>query len=360
MSHAWAALLASVAVLASMGLVSCGSSSGTHSAPARVTSSTAVSTTTTSTVPPKARITLNFAGDTNFQDARGQALAANPSTVLGLIAPALGDADLTVVNLETALTERGTPAPKTFTFRTTPSALVALRAAGVDVASMANNHGLDYGPVGVDDALAAAKSEHFPLIGIGQNEKQAMAPYRVTIRGHRVAVIGATQVLDDDLITAWTATPNHPGLASAKRVTQLLAEVRRVRPTTDTLVVFLHWGIETHTCPSAAQQTLARQLADAGADIVVGGHAHRVQGGGRLDGAIVDYGLGNFAFYAGSPDAAQTGIFKVEVGGTEPMSYQWLPGRIGAAGLPSLLTGDAASAASAAWDNLRACTGLQP
>ena len=96
------------------------------------------------------------------------------------------------------------------------------------------------------------------------------------IKGQRIAVIGATQVLDDNLITAWTATDTQAGLASAKEVPRLVAAVQAARATNDTVVVFLHWGVEKQTCPSASQQELARTLVDAGADIVVGGHAHRL------------------------------------------------------------------------------------
>jgi len=270
----------------------------------------------------------------------------------------LADADLTVVNLETALTDRGTPAPKAFTFRTGPEALDVLRDAGVDAASIANNHGLDFGPDGVADALAASRSENFPVIGIGENEAQALRPFRATIRGHRVAVISATQVLDDALIPEWTATPDHPGLASAKRVDQLVAQVRSVRSTTDTLVVFLHWGVERETCPSQTQKELALALVGAGADVVVGGHAHRLQGAGRMGDAIVGYGLGNFAFYAGSPAAAATGVLQVEVGGREPAGYRWRPAAIDGNGSPIPLRGQAADDALAAWNDLRGCTGL--
>ena len=75
---------------------------------------------------------------------------------MGPMAGLLASADLAIVNLETAVTTRGTPEPKEFTFRAPPAAFTALVAAGVDVATMANNHGLDYGPVSVPDALAAA------------------------------------------------------------------------------------------------------------------------------------------------------------------------------------------------------------
>ncbi|HET8929027.1 MAG TPA: CapA family protein [Acidimicrobiales bacterium] len=356
-----------IMVLVALGLVTACSSDGdpngsgsgsTTGASTTVTESSSTLAPATTLPKPTARITINFAGDINFEDERAQLLESDPGAILGAIAPVLADADLTVVNLESALTERGSPAPKAFTFRTSPAALDVLRSAGVDVASLANNHGLDFGPDGVPDALAASRDKDFPIIGIGEDESQALAPYRTTIRGHRVSVIAATQVLDDNLISEWTATPDHPGLASAKRVDELVAQVRNVRPTTDTLVVFLHWGIERQMCPSQVQQELALELVGAGADIVVGGHAHRLQGAGRMGDAIVGYGLGNFAFYAGSPEAAATGVLQIQVGGGEQAQYQWKPARIQANGSPVPLTGQAADDAVAAWDALRGCTGF--
>ena len=207
-------------------------------------------------------VTLAFAGDVHFEGVLDDKLAADPSGVLAPVAPILSAADLAVVNLETAITERGEPAPKEFTFRAPPSALTALASAGVDAASMANNHGLDYGPVGLEDSLAAEAASGFPVIGIGRNATEAYAPYTATVKGQRIAVIGATQVLDDVLIAAWTATDTQAGLASAKEVERLVAAVTAARPTTDTLVVFLHWGIERQTCPSgdaAAARATARR-----------------------------------------------------------------------------------------------------
>ena len=320
---------------------------------------TAATTTTTSRRGSGQPVTIAFAGDIHFEGELQNKLAANPSAVLAPIAPVLGGADLTVANLETAITERGSPAPKEFTFRAPSSALTALAAGGIDVASMANNHGMDYGPVGLQDSLAARDALRFPIIGIGRNSAEAYAPYRATIRGQRIAVIGATQVLDANLITAWTATPTHAGLASAKDVGRLAAVVAQVRKTSDTVVVFLHWGIETQTCPSAAQQQLARALVIAGADIVVGGHAHRLQGAGRFGTAFVAYGLGNFAFYAKPGPGARSGVLRVTVTGRDIDSYQFSPAEI-RGGVPYPLTGDAATAATAAWNQLRDCTGLRP
>lgn len=318
----------------------------TTSAPPSSTSSSSSSTTAT-TAAPEARVTLAFAGDTNFEDV------ADPASLLLPFAPVLGGADLAVVNLETAIGTGGTPADKEFVFQAPPSALDAFRRAGVDVVSAANNHGMDFGVESLRETLAAG----FPIIGIGADEDEAYAPYVADIRGHRVAVLAATQVLDGDLLAEWTAGPDQPGLASAKRVDRLLEAVRAARADADTVVVFLHWGVERETCPTASQRDLAAALVEAGADVVVGGHAHRLQGGGRLGDAVVHYGLGNFGFQANSPEGARTGVFLVTVSGSGVEGYEWVPGRV-VAHQPRPLEGAEAATALAHWDGLRGCTGL--
>jgi poly-gamma-glutamate capsule biosynthesis protein CapA/YwtB (metallophosphatase superfamily) len=304
-------------------------------------------------------VTLAFGGDTHFEGRIADRLATDPGSIFGGFAPVLAGADLAVVNMETAIGVGGTPAPKEFTFQAPPAALEAFLSAGVDVVSAANNHGLDFGPESLEETLAAEASSGLPIIGIGREENEAYAPFIADVRGQRIAVIAATQVLDDSLVDAWTATADHAGLASAKRVERLTAEVAAARAVADTVVVFLHWGIETQTCPSGDQQTLADALVAAGADVVVGSHAHRVQGGGRLGDAVVDYGLGNFAFYTSGGEGARTGVFTVTITGRRVDGYEWVPGRI-VDQRPEPLTGDAAAAESAAWDAQRGCTGLTP
>jgi poly-gamma-glutamate synthesis protein (capsule biosynthesis protein) len=224
---------------------------------------------------------------------------------------------------------------------------------------MANNHGLDYGLDGLRDSLAAARRYEFPVIGIGLNDAHAYRPFRRTINGQRIAVIGATQVLDDHLISSWTAGPGKPGLASAKDVPRLVRAVRAARASSDTVVVFLHWGIELKQCPSETQRTLARQLVAAGADVIVGGHAHRVQGAGRMRNALVGYGLGNFVWYGTSELSTQTGVLLVTVDGRKILRYRWEPARI-VSGTPRPLTGAERRSEIASWRSLRSCTGLAP
>jgi poly-gamma-glutamate capsule biosynthesis protein CapA/YwtB (metallophosphatase superfamily) len=302
-------------------------------------------------------VVLAFAGDVHFEGALESKLGANARGVLVPIEPVLAQADLAVVNLETAVTSGGSPESKDFVFRAPAKAFATLRAGGVDVASMANNHGLDYGVQGLRDSLAAARRYRFPIVGIGLDAGQAYRPFRRTVNGRRIAVIGATQVLDAELVSAWTARNHKPGLASAKDVPRLLHAVRDARHTSDTVVVFLHWGIELEQCPSSDQRTLAERLVAAGADVVVGGHAHRVQGAGRMGGALVGYGLGNFVWYGTSELSTRTGVLLVSVDGRRIVSYRWVPARI-VDGVPRPLAGPERRDQLVAWRALRRCTGL--
>ena len=307
---------------------------------------------------PSKPATLAFAGDVHFESPIREQLDADPRGLLDDIQPVLERADVAVVNLETAVTAGGDPAPKDYVFRAPDSAFDALRAAGVDVASMANNHGMDYGESGLRDSLAAAKAAGFPVIGIGTDEETAYRPYVTEVKGQRIAVIAATQVLDSHLISAWTAGPGKPGLASAKDEARLVEEVRRAGEVADVVVVYLHWGTELVGCPTADQQSLARKLVTAGADAVVGSHAHVLLGGGYLGDTYVHYGLGNFVFYAYSGPGIESGVLTLTVQDGGVREAEWTPARI-SSGVPVPLRGAAARAALEDWQDLRDCTGLE-
>lgn len=348
-----------------LALAACSSSSA-HPRSRTLPSPAATESATTSPAPVVTRvprrtgppITIAFAGDVHFEGPIAGHLADDPATVFGAVTPLLRRADLTVVNLETAVTDRGAPADKQYVFRAPASAFAALRAAGVDVATVANNHGMDYGPVGLQDTLREARAAGFPLIGAGQDDAQAFTPYRATVRGWRVAVLGVTHVLDSKVAGAWTAGPHHPGLASAYRTQELLAAVRQARRTSDTVVVYLHWGTELQACPTGRQRTLAQQLVDAGADVVVGSHAHVVLGSGRLGTAYVDYGLGNFLFYAsGGGPTTRSSVVTLTVRGRAVTAERRDPVVLGA-GWTRPLVGPAADRERQRQHALRACTGL--
>ncbi len=303
-------------------------------------------------------LTLAFAGDVHFS-AQVADLLDDPATGLAKLRPYLAGADVAMVNLETAITTRGTEMPKQFHFRAPATAFDALDAAGVDVVTLANNHAVDYGPVGLEDTLAARAKAPIPGVGLGADAADAYAPAVITVRGTRVAVLGATQVPDWTLAT-WTARKARPGVASAASPDRLAAAVRSARKTADVVVVYLHWGTDYTTCPNGLQQRTAQALADAGADVVVGAHAHRVQGAGWLGRTYVSYGLGNFVWWRRNSAAdATTGVLTLTLDGRRVTGAGWVPMVVSADGVPREPEAAGTSARMRrAWAAARGCTGL--
>jgi len=361
-----------VSVVSAAVLAACSPERGQGGTPAPADSSPAAEpttddVTTPTTAPDPGPVTLAFAGDLHFEGEL-RARLGDPATALAPIAAELGAADVTVVNLETSIGTRGPPEPKRYTFQAPPSALSALAVAGVDVATMANNHGLDFGAAGLADTLSAIATQGRPrldVVGIGADAAQAFAPAVAEVRGTRVAVMGAS-VPDDptaDPTGQWAATPTAGGVAVALDPARLLRAVRRARASADVVVVYLHWGVQGASCPSPSQTALSAALADprTGADVVVGSHTHELQGAGLLGDTYVAYGLGNFAWYTQSSEAtATTGVLTLTVDNGAVTREQWSPARIGPDGLPAFASGAEARRMTAARDTLRECAGLAP
>ena len=303
---------------------------------------------------PPADITLAFAGDVHFT-GRTARLLGDPPSAFGSISSVLRSADFAAVNLETAITSRGTPQPKTYHFRAPPAAFTALRDAGIDLVTMANNHALDYGLTGLADTLATARAARFPYVGIGTDAAAAWAPYVTTIKGVRIAVIGVSQVAE--LASSWVATPSRPGEANAIDLARTLAAVRAARRLAPVVIVFMHWGTEGQACPDAAQLSLAPQLAAAGASIIVGAHAHMLQGSGWLGRTFVAYGMGNFLWWERSYSTA-TGVLELTLHPHAPLTARFIPAVVSGTGQPVVLTGAAAAQAAAHYASLRACAEL--
>lgn len=302
-------------------------------------------------------VTLAFGGDVHFQGVLKTRLSADATTALGpTVAKLMAGSSLSMATFDSALTNGTCPQPqqKPFVWYSPASALTAMKAGGISAVTMATDHGEDCGQAGLQMSLTEANAAHFPVVGIGSSAAQAYAAYQTTADGQRIAVVAGTQIFPPNLQTAWTATASQPGVAAA---TQLVAAVKAVRPTADTVVVYVHWGTTAQTCPNAQQTSLAKALVDAGADVVVGSGAHVQQGAGYLGSAYVDYGLGNLAFYDTTAPETYSGTLALTVTGRHVDTATWRPALINQ-DLPQVLTGATATAAVDRWNRLRSCTGL--
>ncbi len=310
-------------------------------------------------------ITLAFAGDVHFQ-LHLAALLDDPAADLGPMRRALTSADVAMVNVESAITERGVPDPKNledpwnrFWFRAPPSVLGFLARSGVDVLSVANNHGADSGAVGLRDTLRAAQRAPLAVIGAGRNRQEAFTPHRMTVNGVELAFLAADASPLESSEPSWRAGMRTPGLADAHepRPATLLAAVRRADRAVDVVVVYMHWGRELQACPTGAQRTTARALARAGADVVVGSHAHVPLGSGWMGRTYVSYGLGNFVWYHNHQP--ETGVLRLRVEGGRVVSDEWVPAEIATWGRPHPLTAAKRNTAVQRWQDLRGCAELR-
>jgi poly-gamma-glutamate synthesis protein (capsule biosynthesis protein) len=308
---------------------------------------------------PAGEFTVAFAGDVHFAGRVGRRLARDPATVFAQARPALDRADLTMVNLETAVTTGGVRQAKLFTFRAPPTAFTALRDAGIDVATMANNHGADYGAAGLRDTLAAIWSSHFPVVGIGTDAAAAFAPYTTTLNGVRVAIIAADQVQDETTLRLFSAGRAEPGVANAFSPL-LVQSVRRAQAAGYVVIVYVHWGVEYTTCPSALQTTLAGRLARAGASAVIGTHAHVLQGAGwRPDGTYVAYGLGNYLWWMSFGNRQDdNGVLTLTFRRNAVVGDSFAPAHLDNRGVPVPATGTEKRRIDAQWQADRRCTDL--
>ncbi|WP_082580511.1 CapA family protein [Phycicoccus sp. Root563] len=351
------------------GTPSASGTSATTTTRAPGTSSTTASPSSTTAARPSDpnTLTMAFAGDVHFEDYLAP-LASRPDG-LAELQDSLGAADLAMVNLETAITTRGTKIGKEFHFRAPASALRTVQGAGVDAVSMANNHGVDYGPVGLQDTLAAKRTSPIPVVGIGADEDEAFAPAVLSAKGLRVAVFGASEVFEMTL-SRYSAGPGKGGIASAAPVTRLRRAVAAASRKYDVVVVFLHWGLDYQKCPDPLSAETAQVLEEAGADIIVGGHSHRVNGAGWLGRSYVAYGLGNFVWWRSKEPDSRSGVLTLALdvkaakgtgsnGHSVVRTASWTPMLIGIDGIPRRPGAADTKRLHGLWEQANACTGLE-
>jgi poly-gamma-glutamate capsule biosynthesis protein CapA/YwtB (metallophosphatase superfamily) len=254
------------------------------------------------TPPASGRVTLNAVGDLmlardiiTIMDERGSAYP------FAAVKELLEDADITVANMEGTFTDRGSQASKLYTFRTPPQHARGLAEAGIDVVSLGNNHALDFGAQGLQDTLDALHAAGVLYSGAGANLEAARAPVFMEKNGLRLAFLSYNGVSE-----ATFAGPNSCGVASADPAA-ISQDIAGAKASADMVIVSLHAGTEYTDTPTAQQRTLARAAIDAGAVLVLGHHAHVLQGVQEYNGGLIAYGLGNFVFDLDSGDLATLG-----------------------------------------------------
>jgi hypothetical protein len=287
--------------------------------------------------PQRRRIVVHGTGDVNLDPDYIPALRAEGydhawSGLDGLFA----EDDLTVINLECPVSDRGTIVPKEFNFRCDPAALPAARAAGVEVANLANNHSGDYGPVALLDSIGHARDAGIEPVGVGADVAEANRPAIVEVGGWRVAVLGFGGVVPSG---DWLASASRPGMANGDDIDSMTDAVRAAAAQADLVFVSIHWGAELETEPQAGDVERAEAMIDAGADGVFGHHAHRLQPIAEYAGRPIAWGLGNFVWPDFSAAGSRTALAQFVVEPDGSVTGCLLPAYIVSPGHPELTEG---------------------
>jgi poly-gamma-glutamate synthesis protein (capsule biosynthesis protein) len=236
--------------------------------------------------------------------------AAAHAALLEGVRPALADTDLTVVNLETPLSEdpyldprKPRPASfhptKDYVFASLPVAARALAELGVDVVGLGNNHLFDKLEPGVVETRAALLGAGFEagrgFFGAGGSIDDAWEPAVRVVEGQRVAVLGCTSITGEEHAISYVAGKAKGG-AAACETDRLRAEVRAAAARSDIVVAMIHGGYEYGRDPSPQVRGLSDAAVEAGATMVINHHPH-VVGGLRFDrGRLTAWTLGNLLF----------------------------------------------------------------
>jgi len=267
----------------------------------------------------------------------------NPIFPFELVFDFLSTADITVGNLECALGEQGSPVDKGYTFQAPAGAARSFAIAGFDLLSLANNHAMDYGPTSLLEAISLLETNHVQTVGAGENEVAASTPVLITTDNTSIAFLAYVDVPVEVRgfdARSWTATQNQPGVSWADPA-QIQADVAAVRPLADIVIVLLHSGYEYVVQPSLPQVNAAHTAIDAGADLVLGHHAHVLQGIEFYNEAVIVYGLGNFVFDNG--DVPQTALLNVWMDQHGIREIEVVPMMLTEEGRPRLATAEEAS-----------------
>ena len=273
-------------------------------------------------------IVLDFTGDVNLaegwsttkymdQQENGiyDCLSAN-------LVMELQGADILMVNNEYAYSDRGYPLPgKTYTFRAMPTRVQVLQQIGTDVVSLANNHVYDYGEDALLDTLETLENVGIPYVGAGRNLKEAEKIVYFIANGRKIAIVAATQIERFESFTK-EAEENTPGVLKTLEPDKFVRVIREAKKNSDYVIAYPHWGTEGTSVYGLDQRQLAEAFAEAGADVIIGGHTHSLQGIDYIGDVPVFYSLGNFWFNGKTID---TGVAQVRIQKDGSIRPRFLP-----------------------------------
>lgn len=227
----------------------------------------------------------------------------------GGVAAALAKSDINLANLESPIASGGKEyTAKKFRFRAEPEVARAVRKAGFNLVTLANNHSMDFGAVALAETMANLEAAGITWIGAGEDLVEARRMVLFTVKGKKIAFLGYSLTQPVEFFAARQRPGTAPGYAHI-----IVPDIARARQEADYVIVSFHWGKEGRSTPTPFQRSIAHKAIEAGADVIIGHHPHVLQGIERYGKGIIFYSLGNFVFASKSRAADQSVIIRLRL-----------------------------------------------
>ena len=234
----------------------------------------------------------------------------------------LQESDILFMNNEFVYSDSDEPLPdKAYTFRANLDRVELLKELGADIVSLGNNHTYDYGDEGLFDTMEVLDEAGIAYVGAGANLKDACKIVYVVANGRKIAFVASTDIERTKQYTK-AATDTEAGVLKTRDPKPFINVIKRAKKTSDYVIAVPHWGTEGTLQADSSQRRLANLFVNAGADVLIGGHPHRLQGVAYYGGVPVAYSLGNFWFSNGT---LYTTVAQVVISEEHGLQLRFLP-----------------------------------
>lgn len=291
--------------------------------------------TETPVVTPPPALKLIAVGDIMMGRTVGKLLQNNSrgfDAAFDNVARLLKTGDIVFANLESPLTTSTKSLNKKnkIILKGSPESISAIKAAGFNVLSLANNHMLDYYDTGLFDTMELLDKNNIAHTGAGRNLDDARKPAILEKNGIRIGIISYT-----DMAYTYVGNPsinyaagNDRAGVAPRKYESIREDIIRLRDQVDLIAVSLHWGVEETFRITPEMVDFAHKLLDDGADMILGHHPHQFQGIEMYKGKPIIYSMGNFIFDQNDPENMETFILEMNYEKNTLKSMSAIPVRI--------------------------------
>jgi poly-gamma-glutamate synthesis protein (capsule biosynthesis protein) len=241
--------------------------------------------------------------------------------LFGKVCDLAKDADRVIINLEAALTNHDGKIKKFGpNIKGVPECTAGLKALGVTDVMLSNNHVFDFGETAFYDTLDTVDAAGLQRFGAGRDVDEARKPLYYIINGRKIAYIAGSRA-EKNFMTP-TATKTAPGVFGIYDDTMMCETIKEAKANADVVILFVHWGAENETYIEDIIRKQGKNYIDSGADVIIGAHAHNLQGVEFYKGKLIAYNIGNYLFNAKDRD---TVLMSVEIDGDGEITSKMLP-----------------------------------